>query len=328
MNEELTEFINSVRKFKLIIVKGLRRYGKTSLILTGLEEAREKYLFIDCRLLPLTAASFDDFLSIIEVELSRRRKFKQLLRSIEHVEIAGMVKFKIRRPETFLKIIEGIGDAIIVFDEAQELRRLRFRLDSFLAYALDHLEVRVVVSGSQVGMLEKFLRTNDPEAPLFGRPYKRVELKPLSEEKSREFLRRGFNQEGIEVPEELIEKAIREFNGVIGWLTHFGYNYARGERSIDSIVEKAVSLASSELEHFLGTRGLGRERYAQSIKLIASGARRWSELKRAIEAKLGRIPDSALANILRNLVDVGIIIERDGEYAFPDPILWRAALRI
>ena len=49
----------------------MRRYGKTSLILTGLNCAGARYVFVDCRLLPLAAASFEDFLSLLEVELNR-----------------------------------------------------------------------------------------------------------------------------------------------------------------------------------------------------------------------------------------------------------------
>ena len=54
----------------------------------------------------------------------------------------------------------------------------------------------------------------------------------------------------------------------------------------------------------------------------------WSEVKRRLEAKLGRISDATLANILRNLVDHGLIVKVDDEYVIADPILRRAVRRI
>jgi hypothetical protein len=41
VEEELDALVDSLNKFRLIVVKGLRRRGKTSLILTGLNVAEE-----------------------------------------------------------------------------------------------------------------------------------------------------------------------------------------------------------------------------------------------------------------------------------------------
>lgn len=66
MENELNQFIRSLKDNKLIVVSGLRRYGKTSLILTGLNEAKADYIFIDCRLLPSGMISLRDFFSLLE----------------------------------------------------------------------------------------------------------------------------------------------------------------------------------------------------------------------------------------------------------------------
>lgn len=52
MEEELEGFVKAVEMDKLIVVKGLRRYGETSLIPTGLNSVGARYVLIDCRLLP------------------------------------------------------------------------------------------------------------------------------------------------------------------------------------------------------------------------------------------------------------------------------------
>lgn len=43
-----------------------------------------------------------------------------------------------------------------------------------------------------------------------------------------------------------------------------------------------------------------------------------------MEARLGRVLDTALANILRNLVDMSIIAKINNNYTISDPILFRA----
>lgn len=44
--------------------------------------------------------------------------------------------------------------------------------------------------------------------------------------------------------------------------------------------------------------------------------------------KLGKIPDTVLANILRNLVDVSIIEKVDEKYMVIDPIMRRAISKL
>ncbi|MCS7366631.1 MAG: ATP-binding protein [archaeon YNP-WB-062] len=329
MEDELNDFVNSLGRFRFIIVEGLRRYGKTSLILTGLNVANVRYLFLDCRLLSSAKASFDNLLSMIEVEVSRNSWAKKLIKGMDYFEVGGVIRFKFRRPDVLLDIFENLGDTIVVFDEVQELRNLKFRFDGFLAYALDHLDVRIVVSSSEAGLLNKFLRVEDPEAPLYGRPCKLIELKPLTRESALNFLKKGFEQEGLDVGDELISEAVENFNGIIGWLTYFGYNYARGLRSMNSIIDAAINIVLAEVEHFLETRGVGRGRYSEALKTISvMGGCSWSEVKRRLEAKLGRIPDTTLANMLRSLMDYGLIVKVDGEYMITDPILRRAVMRI
>lgn len=175
----------------------------------------------------------------------------------------------------------------------------------------------------------KFLKIENPDAPLYGRPYKSIELKPLTEEKAMDFLKRGFAQEGIDINDELINEAVETFDGIIGWFTHFGYNYVRGIKSTDLILDKAVNLMLAETQHFLETRSIGKARYIEVLKTIAATKESsWSSIKRVLESRLGRIPDTALANILKNLVDAGMIIKTNEKYMITDPILLKAVERL
>jgi len=321
--KEVEEFKRGLNVSKLVVVSGLRRYGKTSLILTALNELGVDYVFIDYRLLPSGMISVNDLLMLFERELSRRGWFKSIVTSIEGVEVGDFgVRFRRRDFNTLVNVLEGLEGRVLVFDEVQELRRSRYRFDSLIAYLYDHVDVKVVVSGSQVGLMRRFLRFDDPSAPLYGRPFYVVELKPLTRELAREFLLKGFEQEGFKPPIELIEEALNTFNGVIDWLTYFGYSYTRlGVRDLTSVLETAAKLAYEELNQALQIFNVGRPRYEAVLKLLSERSSSWSEIIRYVESKLGKIPKNTLNNILKNLIDMGVLEKSEGMYRVVDPVL-------
>lgn len=323
MEEELEMFQKNLGLGKFIVVSGLRRYGKTSLILTALNSQGLDYIFVDCRLLPTGMFSLNDFIFLLEDELNRRSWAKRLLKNVDGVEVSGLrLRFRRRDRTLLLNVIEKLEHKILVIDEAQELRRTNYRFDSLLAYIYDHIDLKVVISGSQVGLLYKFLRVEDPEAPLYGRPYLEVKLKRLNVQKSREFLERGFEQEGLNVSSTLIDEAVNRFDGIIGWLTYFGYSYARSRRTVEEVVEKASKMSVNELKHAIEVYGLGKKRYIETLKIVASSdGLRWSEIKRALEARMGKIPNNTLSNILENLVNQGFLEKANEGYSITDPIL-------
>jgi len=331
MEESVEELKRGLKSSKLVVVQGLRRYGKTSLILTTLNELDAEYVFFDCRLLPTGMISVDDLAALIARESESKSWFREVLRSVEGVEVGPLgVRFRRRSIETFMRILEALEGRIVVFDEVQELRRSRYRFDYLFAYLYDHVDVKIILSGSQVGMMYRFLRVEDPSAPLYGRPFYAVKLKPLSREKAREFLLKGFEQEGIEAPEHIIEEALDLLDGAIGWLTYFGYSYARlGLRDLRTILEAAAKLALEELEHALQVYSAARPRYAAVIKAVAEkGEASWSEIVRFVEAEVGRIPPNTLSGILRNLVDIGVLEKTGERYRVADPVLRYAAVKL
>ena len=327
MEGELEGLSRGLRFGKLVVVSGLRRYGKTSLILTCLNEEKYDYLYIDCRLLPSGMITLSSILKLFRDELERRVWAKRILRRVGEIAF-GDVKVKFRGEETLLSILHELEGKVVVLDEAQELRRSKYRFDSILAYAYDHLDIKFIVSGSQIGLLYRFLRVNDPEAPLYGRPYIEVRLGRLSESDSRRFLLEGFKQCGVEVSEGEIEEALRWFDGVIGWLTYFGYSRAVGGEKLPSIVGKASKLALSELEHALKIYGVAEKRYREVLKAVAlTNPAKWIQIKRWVEARLGRIPNNTLTTIIRNLVDSGFVEKTLDGYVISDPILRNGIIR-
>ena len=322
MEDELLTLEKGLKHGKLVVVSGFRRYGKTSLILTYLNEEELNYIYLDCRLLPSGMIAMNSFLNLLEEELSRKRWVRKILSRVEGVSIEGMgIRFK-ARVNSLLSILHALQGTVLVIDEAQELRRSKHRFDSIIAYIYDHLDIKIILSGSQVGLLYRFLKVEDPEAPLYGRAFTEVRLKKLDEGKSREFLIKGFKQEGVDVPKHTIDEAINRFDGVIGWLTYFGFSLTTSREDINTIHEKASRLALNELEHALNIYGVGRQRYKETLKTIASlGSARWSHIKRGIEARLGRIPNNTLSTILKNLIASSFIEKVDEEYRITDPVL-------
>ncbi|MGC9077003.1 MAG: AAA family ATPase [Conexivisphaera sp.] len=140
--------------------------------------------------------------------------------------------------DNIVKIFEALNDigrVIVVFDEAQYLRYSTVGLRSVLAHVYDYMDgITLILTGSEVGLLHDFVGVDDPDPELYGRYHSGMELKPLDGEKSREFLRRGFEQLGIRVNEDVLERAVSELDGIIGWLVYFGKLYAdRGKEAVE-----------------------------------------------------------------------------------------------
>jgi len=61
-----------------------------------------------------------------------------------------------------------------------------------------------------------------------------------------EYLRRGFEAAGVRVSEDVVERAVDELDGIIGWLVHFGptaVDYAKaGKRRLRHQPRLAPSL--------------------------------------------------------------------------------------
>jgi len=151
MDTELSKFKEALRACKLVVVTGLRRYSKTSLILTGLNELGLDYVFLDCRLLPRPVI-IGSILKLLANESSRKSWVSKVLSGIEGVSIGPFgVSFKRADYGTLIDVISALSSKVLVLDEAQELRFFRYRLDSLLAYIYDHTDVKVVVSGGLGG---------------------------------------------------------------------------------------------------------------------------------------------------------------------------------
>ncbi|ASJ12275.1 AAA family ATPase [Thermococcus thioreducens] len=333
--EELEAILRGMGEYPITLIIGIRRVGKSSLLKAALNEYQGIGLYLDARRL-YAAGSGNISASVITDELSRiligRGRFGFLRGiSIEKVNIGGIqIKPRDMGFMDILEVINRIGEktghkVILAFDEAQYLRFYGSRggkdLLAAIAHAYDSMpNLGFVFTGSEVGLLHDFLGLDDYSSPLYGRIYEEVEVRPFPRELSEEFLRVGFSEVGLNVPQDDIKRAVDELDGIPGWLVEFGFNYWKKgdpEKALETTMAKARSMIREELLE-LERRS---PRYALILRAVSIGLSRWSGIRDYVEAKSGPITNARLTNLLRNLEKMGWIKKENGGYRIIDPVV-------
>jgi len=350
--EELNKLIKYINVgSRVIILTGFRRSGKTSLLKVGLNLLNKPYILVDARGISINP-SLRDLYILLESginDLINRSKHlvEKLLSSLSMVNgisIHGLsVYFKWRGKNKLLlhQLFDNLNyfaemkikdKVIIAFDEAQYLKGVIGKyLLSAIAHAYDYNENLIFIfTGSQVGLLHDFLGVDNPKSYLYGRHMSEIKLGNFSKNLSLEFLREGFKQINLEVPEEILEYAYNCLDGIVGWLTEFGYRaYEAGNVSkeiVDQVVEIGAKLVREEFQKFIEYRGEARSRYEAILKAIAIGKNTWSQIKQYLEEIEGsHIPDISLKRLLDTLIKASYIEKQvDGRnitYKITDPLL-------
>lgn len=301
IQEELKNAIQD-KLAPLIAIYGLRRTGKTSLIKVVLNSMGRKHVWIDSR----DISSRDDFYTKLSGEIDRFKRFK-----IEKLTLKG-VGLSLNFVKKGLDYLNK-HKIILVIDEAQLLKRLH--LDNTVAFIYDNFpNVKVVISGSESGMLKSFLGKNNAKAPLYGRAVFELQTHRLDKEGSFTFLKEGAKQAKIEMPDEEAMSAIKQLDGIIGWLTKYGWYrlHSSPRESLRKTVEEGSALAREEFVKF-ATKA--EARYKQIIKTLKGGAR-WEEVKTQVS-----ISDRQLYSMMNRLIDSGFVEKSDGIYTIADPLL-------
>lgn len=327
----------------LIVVYGVRRVGKTSLLRACLNEFSYPYVLIDVReifeehgyvtrtyLYEQMARFFTSNLELFE-KLGFR--VRDMLKHVKAFHVSGVgVEVSPSANVDVVSIIRFFNDwarkhgtrFIVAFDEAQYLRFSgATRYDGVLAWAYDNLEnLTVIITGSEVGVLRDFLKLDSPRAPLYGRYVREIMLTRFTPEQSRAFLERGFNELGITIPDHEVEEVVNNLDGIPGWLTLYGYY--RGVRelghkgALNRVFEVGSKLVLEELEKIIAP---SKRRYLAILEAITRGATRWSQIKTYVEYRTRtRIADKNFTDLLKKLVKYGIIEKREGQYRITDPL--------
>lgn len=259
------------------LVVGFRRVGKTSLIKAATKDMTR--IYIDARRFEgMNYITVRDFLNELAKSLSQllplsRRLIDFLSRVRGGLSIMGFtIEFsESTRDVSIPSIFDALNDwassegkhLVMIIDEVQELSKMRgFNLLPIFAYAYDNLRnLSFIFAGSKIGMLYNYLRLNDSNSPLYGRYMELMELKPFTREQSLDFLRRGFSKAGITISEDIINKAVDELDGVVGWLSLFGLTYISNPGP-GGALDKAVGVASG---------GIVEEEFCNFVRAMVQG---------------------------------------------------------
>jgi Predicted ATPase (AAA+ superfamily) len=155
-----------------------------------------------------------------------------------------------------------------------------------------------------------------------------IELKPFNQDETREFLKLGFSQFGINFKD--YDEVYREIGGIPGWLTYFGFKYVEYrdlDRALSETVNHAIKLIKAEFRNFLLDKLTTRRRYYTIMQAVAKCST-WSEIKRTLQIREGvEISDSRIHNYLRQLMDSSWIVKIDNKYCTPEPLISKAFLK-
>ncbi|NAZ11162.1 MAG: AAA family ATPase [Desulfurococcales archaeon] len=310
------------RGYPVISVLGIRRIGKTSLLKVLLSELSG--LYVDMRGVTRRSDLEAKLTESMESSLTRLRRFLEGIRGVRITGLSIQIRWRGKDSLSLAGLLEEINKKkerfVIVLDEAQSTRPpLSYELKNAIAYAHDNLEnITFIVAGSEVGLLRDFIGYEDPSSPLYGRGIYEVLVERFKPELSREFLERGFREEGVEPPVDIIDEAVSFLDGIPGWLTFFGRRYVDGDRDLSTIRNAAVAIALDEL----GKLG---EREKLVLKAIANNARSWSQVRNYILEKYGlALPKSTLSRLVEKLEKLGLI----RNYEFLDQVYREAASKL
>ena len=326
--EELEEIKEGVAEGRpLILITGIRRIGKTSVLNVALNELEVPKVIMDARSLPRNYGIRALYGLLADSLASSLDKFKEALAKVRGVRLMGYgveLSWKGREFVSLSELFDALNrkGGVIAVDEAQNLRGPNARLFlEALAHAYDYdRNLTFVLTGSEVGLLYDFLRVDDPSPPLYGRHYKEVRLERFSREESLEFLTKGFEEAGVKLGD--LERVVDLLDGIPGWLTFYGRRCLEGVCDPERVMEMAVSLALKELKRLLEGRS---RRYLTVLKAVAEGNRSWSQVKRYVEEAEGKVLSKGiLYNVLTNLERLSIL----KDYRFLDPVYELAAKRI
>lgn len=301
IQEELKKAIKD-KLTPLIAVYGLRRTGKTSLVRVVLNSLGKKYAWIDSR----DISSRDEFYKKLLDEIDKFKRFK-----IDKLTLKG-VGLSLNFMKKGLDYLNK-HRFVLVIDEAQLLKRLH--LDNSIAFIYDNFpNIKIIISGSESGMLKSFLGKNNAKAPLYGRAVFELQTNRLDKEGGFIFLKEGAKQAKVNFTEDEIMTAIKELDGIIGWLTKYGWyrlKYAPKE-SLRRTVEEGKTLAKEE---FIKFATKAEARYKKIMMSIRGGAG-WSEIKNQTQ-----ISDKQLYVMMNRLIDSGFVEKNESIYAITDPLL-------
>ncbi len=333
-DEELNQLLANLHR-PLIVVSGVRRIGKTSLLLVALNESKLPFILVDARKLKDNYGWKDVYGLLSQALSSSLDKIVDVIRKVRGVSILGTsveLSWKGKRYVSLADLFDHLNQKriVIAIDEAQRLRGpLSREIREAIAHAYDYdRNLTFILTGSEVGLLYDFVGVEDHDSPLYGRYFYELRLDRFSRESGVEFLRRGFKEAGKNVDEGMIQEIVNFFDGIPGWLTLAG-NYVVAGKNLEEVKEMSLGVAVNEISNLVRSKRnvseiVGR-RYRHTLKCISEGNNSWSKLYECLTRREGStLSSNSLSNSLQQLEKMSII----HDYEFLDPVYREAVKRL
>ena len=325
---------------RMVVLRGLRRTGKTSLLNVVLNELNRKSVKIDVREAPYYDRREFMLFLIEKIKAGVGESlFQKILKRFSGIKLAYKdlsTTFLFESEKDFHLFFEKLNKQleesnttlVLAFDEVQLLSKIRF--DYMLAAIYDNYgSIKLVLTGSEVGLIDDILGKKNADAPLFGRACIEIETKKFSSGQISEFLAEGSKQINKSITKKELRETIEVLDGVIGWGTHYGWLRSGNlphEKALEKVLMEGSEIAKRELDNFLSRRN--KTVYVRILKLISRGFNRWSLIKEQFFKKNVRTSDSQLNLYLNELISHGFVEKTNENYSLADPLLSRAVREI
>ena len=312
------------------VVSGLRRTGKTTLVRSVSESLKVIPVYVNLWEIhgeKKEALVLEKIVSELK-EKARKMKLKSLLSRVQKIEFLGLsIDLRERNKSRLEKILLDISNKeriVIILDEIQVMQGEKDFFEYLAAiHDITAPNISVVFLGSIVS-LKQMLEENYAK-PLFGRLGEEITLSPLKSYEARVMLKRGYEQCGVKIDEELLIEASSRLGGLPGWIANFGrlsvLDYSiKGEIDVDKIYERLIEEAKHVVYDEVARAITGRRNlrgYLTILKYLGeNGEITVTKTANLIDKK----PNTALIYINR-LVKMGILTKVRGRYVVSDPIM-------
>ncbi len=329
--EELGELVRLLKARRWVAVLGPRMVGKTSLVKVANTRIDQNAVYLNLWGAKGTQGLLN---ALVHGRNSSRGLLQKVKDGVERIEglSVGPGGVSVAAPKKPLRTMWDLlsmigkqkGNYVIELDEVQELAVISGHLLKMLANIFNtYPNMTFVFTGSIFGLMRTLVEPKS-SSPLYGRSPAKLYLRPFEKTKAIGFLDKGFEEYGVEVPQDMIENAIEEsLDGIPGWLALYGNSVAVGrmplEKALSETVSEGLKIVREELEHFL--EGRDRSAYLAAMKAAATSAR-WSEVKGAMEARRrSPVNDATVYNVIEGLKASMLIDEQEKVYRVNDPML-------
>lgn len=260
-DEEVKKLVSILSRNSSAALSSIRGMGKSSLVRAATEYITDKAVIW------ISLENVYTSLDLVQQLVNGLRDSTRISGIAEKLDILNNVKHDIMTSSfsatSFLNayfgsyITNGVMP-VLVLDEiasARRLGRIYERFINILYHGVKRGEFQVIMISSEIGALLEIIKSRQPP---FEGLLKWIELKPLDEPTSVNFLYEGLEFYGADCPKRRIYEYYRITEGIPVWLVLSGVRMVEGlcnpegiyrdDRAIKYILEQLVNLSKKEME--------------------------------------------------------------------------------